>query len=104
MTQDYAPMYAQELSDAERADMAAVLKRRRPPKSVRDAERQREADAVAAYLLTQGWLDYEGGTTGQCRCGRLGPAGEFVARRVLGDRGPLRVSCRQCAARAAHDA
>ncbi len=72
--------------------------RQRPPKAVRDYERQAKAEAVSAFLTSQGWLNMDGDETGQCRCGHIGPGGDFVSRRLLGDRGPLIVSCRTCAA------
>ena len=93
---------AATLTETERADLTDLTRdrRRRPPKRQRDAERQAEAEAVAAFLSDQGWRDYDNGTQGQCACGYIGS--EFVARPILGERGgPLRVSCRSCASKGA---
>jgi hypothetical protein len=93
---------ADTLTNEQRADLTGLARdrRRRPPKRQRDAERQAEAEAVAAFLSAQGWRDYDNGTQGQCACGYIGSS--FVARPILGDRGgPLRVSCRSCASKGA---
>ena len=78
------------------------LRRHRPPKQVRDAEKQAERAAVDTWLFNNGWRDWQGSAVAQCgTCAGVNDGARFVARRLGKDgSGPLTIRCASCVAKA----